>query len=144
VLTILRSRLCAEGVSVAVFSTAYNLLQKVNSQRRRTRANPNQAQNKKRVDDFAPAAALSGLMLFLWGPRLTAAAIGVSYFRDLGEVDRTSLLRDRRGTPCRRSLSGNITLPIRYEWIECCTISSGRQICRKTQRENNQQSFFLC
>jgi sec-independent protein translocase protein TatA len=35
-----------------------------------------------------------------------------------GLVDRTSLPRDRRGTPCGRSLSWNITLPIRYEWIE--------------------------
>ncbi|HEY2627423.1 MAG TPA: hypothetical protein VGI41_11800, partial [Candidatus Udaeobacter sp.] len=44
----------------------------------------------------------------------------------------------------RGSLSGNIILPIRYEWIECCTVSSGSRIYKKPQRKNNQQSFFLC
>src|SRR2546425_2509823 len=29
--------------------------------------------------------------------------------------------RDSLGAPCGSSLSGNITLPIRYEWIERCT-----------------------
>jgi len=36
-------------------------------------------------------------------------------------VDRTSLLRDLRGTTCVRLLSWNITLLIRYEWIERST-----------------------
>jgi hypothetical protein len=61
-----RPRLCVCSVqkSSRRSRTLYNLPQKVRSRRQPTRANPNQTQNKKRVDDFALPAALSASFFF--------------------------------------------------------------------------------